>query len=94
MINFKIAGHPIGGNYSPNFISEIGINLEVSLDAAISAGTEIIKYQKHVVEDEMSDEDQKEVPANADDCHSPNSVDKYYCQNLNGRITIMINYNA
>ena len=50
-------------------IAEIGINHEGSLkvaksmvDAAVSAGAEVIKHQTHVVEDEMSDDARLVIP--------------------------------
>ena len=53
-----ISSRVIGEDYPPLVIAEIGINHEGSLqtafnlvDAAISAGAEIIKHQTHVVED-------------------------------------------
>lgn len=73
MAEFAIAGRPIGDNYPPVVLAEIGINHEGSLDAAIAmadaaidAGAEIIKHQTHVVEDEMSFEAQTVIPGNAD----------------------------
>ena len=67
--SFKIAGREIGYNFAPLVISEIGINHEGSLetafelvDAAISAGAEVIKHQTHVVEDEMTEEAKKIIP--------------------------------
>ena len=57
----------------PLIVPEIGINHEGSLevaklmvDAAASAGAEIVKHQTHVVEDEMSPEARHIVPVNAD----------------------------
>ena len=53
-------------------IAEIGINHEGSLktafemvDAAHTAGAEIIKHQTHVVEDEMSGDAKSVIPGNA-----------------------------
>jgi len=70
---FEISGRKVGLNYPPLVIVEIGINHEGNLetayemvDAAISAGAEIIKHQTHVVEDEMSMAAKKVIPANAD----------------------------
>lgn len=69
----KIAGRSIGYAHEPLIIAEIGINHEGSLarakemvDAAISAGAEMIKHQTHVVEDEMSSEARSVIPGNAD----------------------------
>jgi sialic acid synthase SpsE len=61
MPEFEIAGRRIGYDYDPLIIAEIGINHGGSLeeafkivDAAISAGAEMIKHQTHIVADEMS----------------------------------------
>ena len=68
----KICNRDIGENHPPLVIVEIGINHEGSLetafrmvDAAHTAGAEIIKHQTHVVEDEMSSEAKKVIPGNA-----------------------------
>ena len=45
------------------------------VDTAISAGDEIVKHQTNVVEDEMSGEARKVVPAAAGVSHSSNSVE-------------------
>lgn len=67
-----IGGRKIGPEYPPVVIADIGINHEGSLktafeivDAAASAGIEIIKHQTHVVEDEMSQAAKKVIPGNA-----------------------------
>ena len=69
----NICGRLVGEDYSPLVIAEIGINhdgnLKVALemvDAAFLAGAEVIKHQTHVVEDEMSKEAKKIIPANSD----------------------------
>lgn len=69
----EIGNRKIGEEYKPLVIVEIGINHEGSLevakqmvDAAHSAGAEIIKHQTHVVEDEMSKEAKKVIPGNTD----------------------------
>lgn len=69
----QIGNRKIGEEYKPLVIVEIGINHEGSLevakqmvDAAHSAGAEIIKHQTHVVEDEMSKEAKKVIPGNTD----------------------------
>jgi N-acetylneuraminate synthase len=69
----EIAGRKIGYNYTPLVIAEIGINHEGSLkvakqmvDAAASAGAEVIKHQTHIVEDEMCSAAKKTIPGNAD----------------------------
>ncbi|MEW9797569.1 N-acetylneuraminate synthase [Alteromonas sp. CYL-A6] len=72
MINneFDIAGRKIGYRYDPLVIAEIGINHNGSLeqakalvDAAVSAGAEVIKHQTHVVEDEMSKVAKNVIPS-------------------------------
>jgi sialic acid synthase SpsE len=69
----NICGRLVGEGYPPLVIAEIGINHEGSLrtafelvDAAITAGAEVIKHQTHVVEDEMSSAAKKIIPGNAD----------------------------
>ncbi len=69
----EIAGRKIGQDYPPLVIAEIGINHEGSLqtalkmvDAAKSAGVEVLKHQTHIVEDEMSGAAKKVLPGNAD----------------------------
>jgi sialic acid synthase SpsE len=73
MKNFEIAGRKVGYECKPLVIAEIGINHEGSLetafamvDAAASAGAEIIKHQTHIPEDEMSAAAKKIKPGNAD----------------------------
>jgi N-acetylneuraminate synthase len=69
----EIGQRKIGEDYKPLVIAEIGINHEGQLsvakemvDAAASAGAEVIKHQTHVVEDEMSKAARKVIPGNAD----------------------------
>ncbi len=69
----EIAGRKIGYHYQPLVIAEIGINHEGSLatakqmvDAARSAGVEMIKHQTHIVEDEMCSAAKNTIPGNAD----------------------------
>lgn len=64
-----IAGRKIGPDYPPFVIAEIGINHEGSMkkakkmvDDAAMAGAECIKFQSHVVEDEMAPVAKKIVP--------------------------------
>lgn len=68
-----IENRKIGIGHPPLVIVEIGINHNGSLktafemvDAAHKSGAEIIKHQTHVIDDEMSKEAKKVVPANAD----------------------------
>src|SRR5947208_10635609 len=70
---FEIGRRKIGFDYKPLVIAEIGINHEGSLetakqmiDAAHSAGAEVIKHQTHIVEDEMSSAAKTTIPGNAD----------------------------
>lgn len=68
----KIGKRKIGEDYPPFVIAEIGINHEGSmkkakqmvLDAA-KQGAECVKFQSHVIEDEMSKEAKKVIPGNA-----------------------------
>ena len=69
----SIEERKIGEAYPPLVIAEIGINHEGSLetafemvDAAHSAGAEMVKHQTHVVDDEMSHLAKEVVPGNAD----------------------------
>ncbi len=69
----ELSGRKIGYDYDPLVIAEIGINHEGSLqtafemvDAAYTAGAEMIKHQTHVVEDEMSGDAKLVIPGNAD----------------------------
>lgn len=71
-INF--GGRLIGPDHPPLVIAEIGINHEGSLktayemvDAAASAGVEVLKHQTHVVDDEMSGAAKKVIPGNTND---------------------------
>ena len=72
MEQFKIGNITIGKNLPPVVIVELGINhngdLDVAIDIvdkAIGAGATIIKHQTHVVDDEMSYEAKKIIPANS-----------------------------
>jgi len=73
MIEITIENRKIGEAYAPLVIAEIGINHEGSLevafemvDAAHSAGAEMVKHQTHVVDDEMSHLAKEVIPGNAD----------------------------
>jgi sialic acid synthase SpsE len=68
----RISGREIGEHAPPLIIAELGINHGGSLvvakamvDAAASAGCEIVKHQTHFVEDEMTVEAKQIVPPNA-----------------------------
>jgi N-acetylneuraminate synthase len=63
----------IGKNYPPFVIAEIGINHEGDMskakrmiDDAALAGCECVKFQSHVIEDEMSEHAKSVIPGNAD----------------------------
>ena len=67
---FSLAGRDVGRQYPPLVIAEIGINHEGSFDKAARmveeaarAGCECVKFQAHVIEDEMIPNDV--VPGNA-----------------------------
>jgi sialic acid synthase SpsE len=67
-----LAGRKIGPTHPPIVIAEIGINHEGSVDKAIqmvddaaAAGCECVKFQSHVIEDEMIPNDV--VPGNSTD---------------------------
>ena len=71
--SFEIAGRPVGYDYDPLVIAEIGINHEGSLstalemvDAAHQCGAEVIKHQTHIVSDEMSPAARDVIPGNSD----------------------------
>lgn len=70
MKNITIAGRVIGPDYPPFVIAEIGINHEGDykkavrmIDDASAVGCECVKFQSHVVEDEMVPNDV--MPGNA-----------------------------
>jgi len=74
MSEINLGGRLIGPDHPPLVIAEIGINHEGCLktafemvDAASSAGVEVLKHQTHVVEDEMSSAARKVIPGNADE---------------------------
>jgi len=69
----EIAGRKIGADYAPFVIAEVGINHNGDYDKAVQmvddafeAGCECVKFQCHVIEDEMSPEAKKVIPGNAD----------------------------
>lgn len=70
MQTMKIAGREIGPAHPPLVIAEVGINHEGDIDKALrmvddahAAGCECVKFQSHVIEDEMIPNDV--VPGNA-----------------------------
>lgn len=73
MTDFKIGSRVVGKNQPPLVIAEIGINhngdvkiAKEMVDAAHKTGCEIVKFQSHVIEDEMSYHAKKVIPGNAD----------------------------
>jgi len=68
----KIGNRLIGKNYSPLVIAEIGINHEGKfkkamkmIDDAYHAGAECVKFQRHVIRDEMLEKEaSKVIPGN------------------------------
>ena len=74
MNNFiEIGSRKIGIDYPPFIIPEIGINHEGDINKAIQmiddgysdVGAEVVKFQSHVIEDEMIPEAGKVIPGNA-----------------------------
>jgi N-acetylneuraminate synthase len=70
----EISGRKIGLEHPPFVIAEIGINHEGSYekavamaDDAIAAGCECVKFQCHIVEDEMVPAAKKVIPGNANE---------------------------
>lgn len=69
-MNFQIGERRIGKEYPPLVIAEIGINHEGSFEKAVlmvddahASGCECVKFQSHVIEDEMIPNDV--IPGNA-----------------------------
>lgn len=70
----NIEGRKIGEKFSPFVIAEIGINHEGNINKAkqmvrdaYNSGAECVKFQMHVIEDEMSKEAKEVIPGNADE---------------------------
>ena len=68
-----IENRKIGPQYPPFVIAEIGINHAGDIDKAIQMvmdahkqGAECVKFQCHIVEDEMSSHAKDVIPGNAD----------------------------
>lgn len=68
----KIKNRKIGEDFPPFVVAEIGINHEGSMtkakrmiDDAAKAGAECVKFQCHVIDDEMIPEAKKVIPGNA-----------------------------
>lgn len=73
MPEITLAGRKIGPDHAPLVIAEIGINhegdfakAERMVRDALAVGCECVKFQCHVVEDEMSPQAKKVIPGNAD----------------------------
>lgn len=69
----EISGRKIGADYPPFVIAEIGINhngdyelAKKMVDSAFEVGCECVKFQSHVIEDEMSILAKKTIPGNSD----------------------------
>ena len=69
-----IGNRSVGPKEKPFVIAEIGINHEGSFDKAVqmikgahAAGAECVKFQCHIVEDEMSNHAKRVIPGNASD---------------------------
>lgn len=67
---FVIGKRVVGKDHQPIIVVELGINHNGSLknalrlvDAAYSAGAEIIKHQTHIASDEMTEEAKKIIPS-------------------------------
>lgn len=72
-MTFRIGDREIGGNHPPLVIAEIGINhggcIKVAkkmVVAAKEAGAEVVKFQCHVIDDEMSFHAKDILPGNSD----------------------------
>lgn len=73
MPEIRIADRLVGPAHPPLVIAEIGINHNGSvkvaremIDAAAAAGAELVKFQSHVIEDEMSHHARHTIPGNTD----------------------------
>ena len=73
MPEITLAGRTIGPDHAPLVIAEIGINhegdfakAERMVRDAHAVGCECVKFQCHVVEDEMSPQAKQVIPGNAD----------------------------
>lgn len=71
-LTITIGKRKIGPSFAPFVIAEIGINHEGSMEKAkrmirdaAKNGAECVKFQSHVIEDEMSAEAKKVIPGNA-----------------------------
>ena len=71
---FKIGDRKIGENFPPFIIAEIGINHEGNLEKAkrmvldaCNAGAECVKFQSHIVNDEMSPHAKEVIPSHTNE---------------------------
>ncbi len=71
--SFYLGDRLVGDSAPPLVVPEIGINhggdVEVAkamVDAAADAGAEVVKFQSHVIDDEMSHHAKDVIPGNAD----------------------------
>jgi N-acetylneuraminate synthase len=70
----EINGRAIGKNFEPLVIAEIGINhggsfkkAQKMIKDAYNAGAECVKFQSHIIEDEMTIEAKSIIPENANE---------------------------
>lgn len=70
----EVCGRKIGEEFAPFIIAEVGINHEGDMvkakrmiDDAASLGCECVKFQSHVIEDEMSEHAKSVIPGNAEE---------------------------
>ena len=73
MNSFVIGNREININKSPFVIAEIGINHEGNYEKALrmvrdahASGAECVKFQCHIIEDEMTSDARKTIPSNSD----------------------------
>lgn len=74
MPEVNLGGRLVGPDHPPLVIAEIGINhggrLDIAyemVDAAATAGVEVVKHQTHVIDDEMSGAAKRVIPGNANE---------------------------
>jgi N-acetylneuraminate synthase len=72
-MDFKIGNRAVGACYSPLIIAEIGINhggninvAKSMVDSAARCGVEVVKFQTHIVDDEMTHDAKLTIPGNTD----------------------------
>ncbi len=73
MPEIRISNRAVGPDHPPLVIAEIGINhngnvsiAKAMIDAAAAAGAEVVKFQSHVIDDEMSHHAKNAIPGNAE----------------------------